>query len=74
MRNYRKTSTGAVADVDFSKEVEDRNKKIEAEYAKFLRMVKEGENPKNPGVVNNKEGGSMCGRATGQGYGKARKR
>jgi hypothetical protein len=74
MENYRQTSTGAVADVDFSKEVEDRNKKIEAEYAKFLKEAREGENPENPGVVNRMVGGSMCGRATGQGYGKARKR
>ena len=74
MRNYRKTSTGAVADVDFSEEVEKRNQQIEKDYAEFLKKVKEGKNPKNPGVVNRMEGGSMCGRATGQGYGKARKR
>jgi hypothetical protein len=35
MRNYRQTSTGAVADVDFSEEVEKRNQQIAKELEEY---------------------------------------
>lgn len=74
MGNYRQTSTGAVADVDFSQQVEDENKKRREEYEKYLKDAMEGKNVNPPGTVGRKEGGSVCGRATGKGFGKARKR
>lgn len=74
MGNYKKTSTGAMADVDFSQQVEDENKKRQEEYEQYLKDAMAGKKVSPPGTVNKKEGGSVCGRATGKGFGKARKR
>jgi hypothetical protein len=74
MGNYKQTSTGAMADVDFSKEVEEENRKAREAYEDYLKRAMSGEKVTLPKIVNKKEGGSVCSRPTGKGFGKARKR
>lgn len=80
MPNYKQTSTGAMADLDFSKEVDEANKKAEEAFRKFRSgegpdPTKKPEGGKQGRMTEDyKNGGSVCGRPTGKGFGKARKR
>lgn len=58
--DYRTTSTGAMADLEFSKRNEEENKRVMEEMEKR--------------EVNRKDGGSICARPTGKGMGAARTR
>lgn len=81
---YKKTSTGAIADADFSAKIEEKRKQDKKEYKDYLSG--KGPNPfkKTEGgkqkrmtkkhTTNKKQGGSVCARPTGKGFGKARKR
>jgi len=72
MEDYTQTSTGAMADVNFSKELEKEQKKRRKEYEEYIRNALDGKNVSPPKEFE--DGGSICGRPTGQGYRKARMR
>ena len=70
--NYAEKTTGV--NKTFSQEVEEENRKRQEEYEQYLKDAMAGKKVSPPGTVNKKEGGSMCGKPTGQGYRKARMR
>lgn len=76
--NYAEKTTGV--NKTFSQEVEEENKKAEEAFKKFRSgegpdPTKDNKNSKQSRMTKGfKDGGSICGRPTGKGFGKARKR
>ena len=73
MGDYKKTSTGAMANVKRSEDIEKDREKAQKEYSDYVERALKGEDVKHPGTAYKAEGG-MVGRPSGKGFGKARAR
>jgi len=81
MPNYKQTSTGAIADADFSEQIEKDRREAMKQYELYLQgkapnpYETDNKGSKQSRMTRNKEdGGSVCGKPTGQGFGQARMR